>query len=85
MTAPQKPKPTDVPYVPPSVARDGRTLQVQGTQVTRVIKQNGIPTLVSDVKVANDAVEPLWSDRVAESADISVPAVVPSGAVNGPR
>jgi hypothetical protein len=87
MAPPQKPKAVDVVYHPsPAIARDGRTqLADPGVQVNRTIRQNGIPTLHSDVKAANDAVEPTWSDRAAESADLTVPLVVPSGAVNGPR
>jgi hypothetical protein len=86
MAPPQKPKSNDTTYHPSQSTepRSGATLNDPGKQVTRVVKQNGIPTFFGDIKVGNDAVEPQWSDRAAESVDNPAPPIIP-GATNPPR
>jgi hypothetical protein len=88
VSAPQKPKATDVPFVPPVKALDGRTTPLAGTQVLRTQHHFSIlnptvttgdrgATLMSDVVKSGDAVEPTWSDRAPEDGDVTFVAVIP--------
>jgi hypothetical protein len=88
VSAPQKPKAVDTPFVAPVKARDGRTAPLSGTQVLRTQHHFSVldpvvttgdrgATLMSDVVKSNDAVEPVWSDRAPEDGDVTFVAVIP--------